>query len=54
MNRQTVEYTIRMDKKTSDRLVEMSEATGEDNELVYLEKMVIDAIKNNQPHNTEQ
>lgn len=42
--KQIVEYTIRMDKETSDKLVRMSEAVGQDNELVYLEEMVIDLI----------
>ncbi len=41
-----VEYTIRMNKKTSDKLVGMSEASGEDNELVYLEEMVVELIEN--------
>ena len=44
MSKQIVEYTIRMDKETSDKLVRMSEADGEDNELVYLEEMVIKLI----------
>ena len=39
-----VEYTIRLDKETSDTLVRMSEASGEDNELVYLEEMVVELI----------
>ena len=43
--KQIVEYTIRMDKETSDKLVEMSEASGEDNELVYLEEMVVRLIE---------
>ena len=42
--KQIVEYTIRMDKEASDKLVEMSEASGEDNELVYLEEIVIELI----------
>jgi hypothetical protein len=42
---QVVEYTIRMDKAHSDELVKMAEADGEDNELVYLENMVVSVIE---------
>lgn len=42
---QVVEYTIRMLKSESDKLVQLSEAKGEDNELVYLEEHVRSWIK---------
>ena len=40
-----VEYTIRLDKEASDKLVRMSEASGEDNELVYLEEIIVKLIE---------
>ena len=42
---QTVEYVITMPKTHSDALARMSVSQGEDNELVYLEKLVIDTIE---------
>lgn len=45
MSKQIVEYTIRMSKQHSDELARMSESEGEDNELVYLEEIVISVIE---------
>ena len=40
-----IEYVIRLDTSTSDKLVRMSEASGEDNELVYLEEIIVKLIE---------
>ena len=39
------EYIVTLDNETSNKLTELSEAAGIDNDLEYLESMVIKMIK---------
>lgn len=44
------EYIVTLDEKTSNKLTELSEAAGIDNDLEYLESMVIKMINNENNH----
>ena len=41
-----VEYVMQMPKSKSDKLIKLSEQSGEDNELAYMEGVVYEHIDN--------
>jgi len=42
-----IEYRLELTKEISDKLVKLSEESGEDNELAFIEQILIDYAENN-------